>query len=288
MSIWKYRYFVDVIDMKSFTKAGKKNYVSQTAISQQIAQLEKSLGGRLLHRGNGEITPTLLGEIVYDKAKKILEINDSMLLEVEAMKHRSVLRVGVNNSINRDFWKKIQQVLDHFYEEKDFSFTKVDYFVASDMMQKNELDVYIGYEIENLKDQPCIKKEVFDKNPIMLYANDSYYEKYGDVLTWDNLKSHPGYITRQYPCVWEQFESVSGLSQISLEELQNLETLLLKVEMNQGYTFVDSRFFACDTGRLYELEGVFLEAELCYFYRAEDKIQQISGFLQHMKEILNE
>lgn len=27
MSLWKYKYFVDVVDMKSFTKAGKKNYV---------------------------------------------------------------------------------------------------------------------------------------------------------------------------------------------------------------------------------------------------------------------
>ena len=33
MILWKYKYFVDVIDSKSFTKAGKKNFVSQTAIS---------------------------------------------------------------------------------------------------------------------------------------------------------------------------------------------------------------------------------------------------------------
>lgn len=48
MSLWKYKYFVDVIDSKSFTKAGKKNFVSQTAISQQISSLEKSVGGKLI------------------------------------------------------------------------------------------------------------------------------------------------------------------------------------------------------------------------------------------------
>ena len=45
-SIWKYKYFIDVVENKSFTKAGTINYVSQTAISQNISSLEKSIGGK--------------------------------------------------------------------------------------------------------------------------------------------------------------------------------------------------------------------------------------------------
>ena len=45
MSLWKYKYFLDVVELKSFTKAGARNYVTQTAVSQQIASLEKN-GGR--------------------------------------------------------------------------------------------------------------------------------------------------------------------------------------------------------------------------------------------------
>ena len=41
MSLWKYKYFLDVVELKSFTKAGARNYVTQTAVSQQIASLEK-------------------------------------------------------------------------------------------------------------------------------------------------------------------------------------------------------------------------------------------------------
>ncbi|MBM6684520.1 LysR family transcriptional regulator [Faecalicatena contorta] len=46
-SIWKYKYFVDVIESKSFTKAGNMNYVSQTAISQNISslQMQRAEGG---------------------------------------------------------------------------------------------------------------------------------------------------------------------------------------------------------------------------------------------------
>lgn len=86
MSIWRYRYFVDVIDLKSFTKAGKKNYVSQTAISQQIAQLEKSIGAKLINRGNGEVTPTQFGTVVYKRAAEMIKLDEQMFREIEEMK----------------------------------------------------------------------------------------------------------------------------------------------------------------------------------------------------------
>lgn len=63
MSLWKYKYFLDVVELKSFTKAGARNYVTQTAVSQQIASLEKMAGGTLLERGNGEICLTELGRL---------------------------------------------------------------------------------------------------------------------------------------------------------------------------------------------------------------------------------
>lgn len=47
MNFWRYKYFVDVVEQGNFTKAGKINYVSHTAISQQVAALEKEIGGKL-------------------------------------------------------------------------------------------------------------------------------------------------------------------------------------------------------------------------------------------------
>ena len=44
-STWKYKYFIDVVENKSFTKAGTINYVSQSAFSLYISSLEKRFGG---------------------------------------------------------------------------------------------------------------------------------------------------------------------------------------------------------------------------------------------------
>ena len=83
MSIWKYQYFVDVINLGSFTEVGKKNFVSQTAISQQISKLEKNVGGKLINRGNGEVTPTELGKLVYKRAVQILELDEQLMREIK-------------------------------------------------------------------------------------------------------------------------------------------------------------------------------------------------------------
>ena len=82
MSLWKYKYFLDVVELKSFTKAGARNYVTQTAVSQQIASLEKMAGGTLLERGNGKICLTELGEIVYEYAREMVQTHERMLQKI--------------------------------------------------------------------------------------------------------------------------------------------------------------------------------------------------------------
>ena len=48
--------FVLVVDLKSFSAAAEKAYISQSAVSQQIQALEKHFGSALLLRGK---EPTL-------------------------------------------------------------------------------------------------------------------------------------------------------------------------------------------------------------------------------------
>ena len=121
MSLWKYKYFLDVVELKSFTKAGARNYVTQTAVSQQIASLEKMAGGTLLERGNGEICLTELGEIVYEYAREMVQTYERMLHEIERYKESSVVRIGIDSSINKLFWAKMQKMINDKHSEAELS-----------------------------------------------------------------------------------------------------------------------------------------------------------------------
>jgi DNA-binding transcriptional LysR family regulator len=93
--------FCDLVDTGSFSKAADSNQVSQSAVSQQVAALERDLGTRLLTRGGGFAMPTDAGRAFYRGAKEILRRYDQMLEEVKSAQEiiRPVLRVGTIYSV---------------------------------------------------------------------------------------------------------------------------------------------------------------------------------------------
>ncbi|RNC29863.1 MAG: HTH-type transcriptional regulator CysL [Candidatus Dichloromethanomonas elyunquensis] len=66
--------FCRVADTKSFTKAAKSLFLSQSAVSQQISSLESHYGARLFVRSKQEIMLTPEGEILYNYSKQILKL----------------------------------------------------------------------------------------------------------------------------------------------------------------------------------------------------------------------
>ena len=67
------RYFITAAETLSFTEAGKRHFISQTAITQHIQALEEQLGVQLFVREKRRVRLTPAGEIFYKEAKAILE-----------------------------------------------------------------------------------------------------------------------------------------------------------------------------------------------------------------------
>jgi DNA-binding transcriptional LysR family regulator len=65
--------FVDLIQTESFSRAATRNYLTQSAVSQRIRQLEADLGQQLVVRGRGRMKPTEAGKIFYDASREILD-----------------------------------------------------------------------------------------------------------------------------------------------------------------------------------------------------------------------
>ena len=93
--------FCDLVDTGSFSKAAESNQISQSAVSQQVAALERDLGARLLTRGGGFAVPTDAGKAFYRGAKEILRRYEQTLQEVRSAQEivRPVLRVGTIYSV---------------------------------------------------------------------------------------------------------------------------------------------------------------------------------------------
>ncbi|WP_294758939.1 LysR family transcriptional regulator [uncultured Lactobacillus sp.] len=71
-SLLTYKYFIDVVETQGFTPAAKRNFVSQTAISNAIKNLEKDLGVQLIDRSTSHFKVTLAGINLYHSAVPVL------------------------------------------------------------------------------------------------------------------------------------------------------------------------------------------------------------------------
>ena len=66
------RYFVEIVDAGSFSRAAGVIHVAQPALSQQMAELEQRMGVSLLQRSARGVRPTEAGEALYREANSIL------------------------------------------------------------------------------------------------------------------------------------------------------------------------------------------------------------------------
>ena len=84
----------------SFSRAAEELALTQSAVSQQLAALERQLGVQLLHRGRGGVRPTAAGDALLAHASALgerLQLAATQLAELAAGEGRT-LRVGAFSS----------------------------------------------------------------------------------------------------------------------------------------------------------------------------------------------
>ncbi|HCA59578.1 MAG TPA: LysR family transcriptional regulator, partial [Blastocatellia bacterium] len=80
MHIESLKIFCDLVDLQSFSLAAERNFVTQSAVSQQIKALEERFNRQLLERvrGRREVRLTGAGEVFYREARTVLDAYDQL------------------------------------------------------------------------------------------------------------------------------------------------------------------------------------------------------------------
>lgn len=82
MEIRQLRYFIAVADILSFSRAAESVYLSQSALSRQIMDLEREVGLPLLRRSTRQVELTDAGRALQKSAKELISRWEKMLPEV--------------------------------------------------------------------------------------------------------------------------------------------------------------------------------------------------------------
>jgi DNA-binding transcriptional LysR family regulator len=95
MHIETLKIFCDLVELESFSKTAEKHLLSQSAVSQQLAQLELVHKVQLLDRKKRPPAPTVAGQLLYDACKDIIGRYEQFKRDLNALQKPSAGRVNV-------------------------------------------------------------------------------------------------------------------------------------------------------------------------------------------------
>lgn len=90
--------FIDAAELGSFSKAAQKNYISSTALIQQISLLEENLSIKLFNRTSRGVRLTEAGLSLYEDAKKIISFSNDAVSKAYTISKKMIDTVRIGTS----------------------------------------------------------------------------------------------------------------------------------------------------------------------------------------------
>jgi len=99
LDLRKLELFYWVAELKSFSLAADHLSLRQPTVSAHVRELEEKLGGKILNRVGGGVTPTALGQVLLEQAKALLGLKRETLAALDHFhgRVRGELLIGGSN-----------------------------------------------------------------------------------------------------------------------------------------------------------------------------------------------
>jgi LysR family transcriptional regulator, nitrogen assimilation regulatory protein len=143
-------YFVRIVEAGSFSQAARTIHVAQPALSQQITELEASLGVPLLQRSARGVRPTAAGERLYDEASSILRKLENLpgMVRSSAGEVEGLVSLGMPASLSTTLVGPFIERCKTVHPKVTLKFIDGDSEFLRDEVEKARLDLALAFEDE--------------------------------------------------------------------------------------------------------------------------------------------
>jgi LysR family nitrogen assimilation transcriptional regulator len=143
-------YFVRIVEAGSFSQAARTIHVAQPALSQQIAELEASLGVPLLGRSARGVKPTAAGQKLYDEASSILRKYENLagLVRSSSGTVEGQVGLGMPASLSTTLVGPFIEACKAEHPKITLKFIDGDSEFLREEVEKGRLDLALAYEDE--------------------------------------------------------------------------------------------------------------------------------------------
>jgi LysR family glycine cleavage system transcriptional activator len=231
------RTFCVAAEQESFRDAADLLFITASAVSHQIKNLETELGIKLFERGSRNISLTRDGESLYSDVRPLIRQLDEVAIQHSAKRSRDVLRISVQPFFASEL-----------FVPKLIEFRKLH----------PELDIVVDTSDESSERHPGnadASIRVFGSPPVGLAYDELFPLRLipaGSPEFYDSVKVRAGRIVSSFPLIvhesrpraWRQWERVSGIKLPRNTDIVRLDSMIAvarAVERSLGAALVPTQ-----------------------------------------------
>ena len=145
MHIEKLKYLIDLYECGNYTETARKNFISQTAVTQYIHALEAEFGIRLFDRTVTPVRPTPAGELFYHEAVILWEQYQNLRRKMENFQHNRTQTLRIAYASMAEI-QPLLPIIDRFNRKNphtELSLSKVLMKELAEGLERNRYDLAV-------------------------------------------------------------------------------------------------------------------------------------------------
>jgi len=242
MQVESFKVFRDLVESRSFSKAASLNFITQSAVSQQIRAMEERFRVPLIERSNKRFCLTREGHILYDASKEIVFQFDSLQHQLSEMRNvvsgnirlSTVYSIGLHElpPYMKKFLREFPNVNVHIEYRRSNQ-------VYDEVIEGTSDLGLVAFSVY----KKTLKIEPFRKDRLILICVPSHELVKEGEITIERLKKEkfigfePDIPTRK---AVDQIFRAAGMELNPVMEFDNIETVKRAVEIGAGVSIVPS------------------------------------------------
>lgn len=168
LSIRQLQYFVAVAEAGQISAAARDLYVSQSAVTMAVQEIERTLRQPLFTRTSRGVTLTPIGIELLPRARRILQlVEEATLVSATDAELRGRVRIGVTYTVMAYFLPLHIQRLSILFPNLEFDWQEMGRPEAESALQTGDLD--FGLLLTSNIRHPDIRHETFVHSPRRLW-----------------------------------------------------------------------------------------------------------------------
>lgn len=295
MNFEQLSYIKTVYEQESIVRASYMMHISQSAMSQSIASLEKELGYQLFYRSRKGTVPTKIGKLLIPKILEILEAKEHLMIEIDSLQTNIVGKLKIA-TIPTIFYKLVPKALSQFkrdYPSVDIEVIEADREDIVSMVENNDIDLGLtGQTTINETPKNIIETSLNLTSNFKLIVPAKSKLTFKDTVDLEDIKDYPFvlYDRSFYHHHLRQFEQTSGELKIVFRT-NNPVVLMRTVAEGLGVGIVSSLMLENEPFLNNELiEAIPLGQPFNYFinfvavtHKERNHDQSVQAFIKYLK-----